>query len=61
MSTETSCAHEDDVIECFYICELCRASYSYGETDCFECEGVGCVYLYQAETYEGAVTIMEEK
>lgn len=54
-------SNEIEYIESFYICKMCKASYSEGETDCFECEGVGCVYLYQAKTYEEAVVMMEKK
>jgi hypothetical protein len=42
-------------MENFYICRYCRACYSDSEVDCFECEGEGCCYLYQAETYEEAL------
>ena len=54
-------SNEIEYVECFYICRICKASYSEGETDCFECEGVGCVYLYQAKTYEEALVMMEKK
>jgi hypothetical protein len=45
----------DDVVECFYICEYCYACYSDGEVDCMECDNIGCVYLHQAETFEKAL------
>jgi hypothetical protein len=52
---------DEGVIECFYICRYCRASYSNGEVDCFDCENVGCCYLYQAETYEKAVEMSHKQ
>lgn len=49
-------SNEIEYLECFYICRICKASYSEGEG-----EGAGCVYLYQAKTYEDAVVMMEKK
>lgn len=51
--TTITISNEIEYVECFYICKMCKASYSGGE-------GVGCVYLYQVKTYEEAVVMMEK-